>query len=45
MHDRTSPWPTLLVLALALAGDQWQCMNCGTWFSSPTGSQTCPNCS
>ncbi|MFD6243380.1 MULTISPECIES: hypothetical protein [Streptomyces] len=32
------------VAALAvLAGDQWQCSQCGAWFSSPNPSQTCPN--
>ncbi|MBZ2410837.1 hypothetical protein OIE91_31560 [Streptomyces albidoflavus] len=34
------------VLALAvLAGDHWQCSQCGGWFHSGTPSQTCPSCS
>ncbi|MGA4860986.1 hypothetical protein ACPCAB_30690 [Streptomyces koyangensis] len=33
------------VLALAVLAGDWQCNQCGTWWTSSTPSQTCPSCS
>ncbi|MFF2262083.1 hypothetical protein ACFY1Q_30910 [Streptomyces albidoflavus] len=34
-----------VLAAAVLAGDHWQCSQCGTWWTSSTPSQTCPSCS
>ncbi|MEV7722659.1 hypothetical protein [Streptomyces sp. NPDC088184] len=32
------------VRVLARLAHVWQCSQCGAWFESDTGSQTCPSC-